>query len=179
MSRFRNTAASVRDTIGAPVSSGTPNKVLKVSRLATASNEVLQALGVKTAKSDVERNSEWQRVNSSIADVLKDSSVLFSKLARLQGDFTGPERDELEDIGNDVRSISDRLSKFSSEFYAGELNMRTPETPFSYGQAPPPPDAGPPTPTPPTPPREDEDFDVEAEISDEDSTLEAEFEKSE
>lgn len=147
------------------------------SRLASVSNEVHLSLGGNPIIAGAERDAEWQRVNSAIADVLKDSSVLFSKLARLQGDFTGRERDELEDIGNEVRGVTDKLSKFSSEFYAGELEMRTSDTPFNYG-GPPAGGGAPPVPAPPVPApvHTDEDFDVEAEISDEDSSLDEEFE---
>lgn len=164
------------------------------SKFARLASTVHVALG--GAAPPDERDPEWQRVNSSIADVLKDTGVLFSKLARLQGDFAGIERAKLEEIGNKVRDLTDELSKFSSDFYNGELNMRTSETPFNYGGpaqgggnqggggAPPP---APPTPAP-APPAEggeseapkshsEEEFDVEAEISEEDAKLDEEFDK--
>lgn len=176
MSKFQHIAASIANN-------GTTNSdTMKSSRFAAVSGEICKALGGRVAKNGGERDAEWQRVNSAIADVLKDSGVLFSKLARLQGDFAGPERDELEEIGNEVRGVTDQLSKFSSEFYAGELQMRTSETPFTYNSDGSPAVAPAPAPAPapgappaPPPPPADEDFDVEAEISDEDSGLDKEF----
>lgn len=187
MQSFRKVAQGVASALSqvpeAPVESPKAS-----SHFASVSTDIHKSLGGNPIIAGAERDAEWQRVNSAIADVLKDSSVLFSKLARLQGDFAGKERDELEDIGNEVRGVTDKLSKFSSEFYAGELNMRTSDTPFNYGGAPgggapgggaPPPGGGAPgapPPAPPPPAHTEEDFDVEAEISDEDSSLDKEFE---
>jgi hypothetical protein len=166
-------------------------KPRKASIFSKISSEIHLALGGETPN---ERDPEWQRVNSAIADVFKDSGVLFSKLARLQGDFAGSERAQLEEIGNEVRDLTDKLSKFSSDFYNGDLNMKASQTPFNYGgPAPggggapqgggaPPPAPAPPAPSPesnpaapPIPTHDDEDFDVEAEISDEDSSLDEEY----
>lgn len=169
----------------APKNSQSPKKTLKVSSFARKAMNIRLALNEGTPN---ERDPEWQRVNSGIADVLKDTGVLFSKLARLQGDFAGSERSKLEDIGNKVRGLTDELSKFSNDFYNGDLNMKTSETPFNYGgpapggqppqgQQPPPPAPGGTPPSPPSPVHDDEDFDVEAEISDEDSDLDKEFEE--
>jgi len=70
-----------------------------------------------------EKNSEWQRVNSYVADVLKDAHVLYAKLARLQGDFIGTELEELEKISENVLDIGGKLSSFSKAFYEGKLKM--------------------------------------------------------
>lgn len=71
----------------------------------------------------VDRDVEWQRVNSLIADVLKDAHVLYAKLARLQGDFAGKELDDLEKISEGVLGIGGKLSTFSKAFYEGKAVM--------------------------------------------------------
>jgi hypothetical protein len=82
--------------------------------------EVAADLKVAAAK---DRDQEWQRVNSYIADVLKDAHVLYSKLARLQGDFIGRERDELEKISENVLDLGEELSHFMKAFHSGEADM--------------------------------------------------------
>jgi len=84
---------------------------------------------LKVATSD--HDAEWQRVNSYIADVLKDSHVLYAKLARLQGDFDGEEMARLSRISEAVLAIGDELSTFSKAFYEGKYQMLQSE--FSYG----------------------------------------------
>lgn len=88
------------------------------------------AANVKTGTA-TDNNAEWQRVNSYIADVLKDSHVLYAKLARLQGDFVGEEFDRLAKISEAVLHIGDELSSFSKAFYEGKYDMAQSE--FSYG----------------------------------------------
>lgn len=95
--------------------------------------------------SAVDRDSEWHRVNSYVADVLKDSHVLYAKLARLQNDFAGAELSQLEKISEEVLSLGKSLSQFSKDFYDGKYSMTPSET--QYGgqqqapqQAPPPAD---------------------------------------
>jgi hypothetical protein len=101
------------------------------SRFAQVAAEISKTLSVvKIAATD--RDSEWQRVNSYIADVLKDSHVLYAKLARLQSDFTGHELNELEKISEDVLSIGEALSHFSKAFYEGKLQMA--ESNVVYGE---------------------------------------------
>lgn len=95
------------------------------SRIARSVQKTV-ASHVKLATSD--RDAEWQRVNSYIADVLKDAHVLYAKLARLQGDFTGVELDGLEKISEDVLSIGGKLSSFSKAFYEGKASMSEEET---------------------------------------------------
>ena len=82
----------------------------------------------------MDRDAEWQRVNSYIADVLKDTHVLYAKLARLQGDFIGRELDELEKISESVLSLGEELSQFSKAFYEGKLSMA--EGDLAYGTPP-------------------------------------------
>ena len=74
-----------------------------------------------------DRDAEWQRVNSYIADVLKDSHVLYAKLARLQGDFGGEELMNLEKISEYVLEIGGKLSSFSKAFYEGRADISTDE----------------------------------------------------
>lgn len=188
MSLFKKLAADVEKTLmcASDVSTddslkSSSSEVDVPSKFAKTASRVFCALG--GAAPPDERDPEWQRVNSSIADVLKDTGVLFSKLARLQGDFAGVERAKLEEIGNKVRDLTDELSKFSSDFYNGDLNMKVSETPFNYGgpagggggqpSAPPAPPA--PSPEGNSPTHSEEDFDVEAEITEEDSKLDKEY----
>lgn len=80
-----------------------------------------------------DRDAEWQRVNSYIADVLKDAHVLYAKLARLQGDFAGSELKVLEGISEDILSIGGKLSSFSKAFYEGKADMSEEES-FGEGE---------------------------------------------
>ncbi len=101
-----------------------------MSHFADVAREISTAMDVRFAAAkdmDVER----QRVTSYIADVLKDSHVLYAKLARLQGDFKGREQGDLAEIAQKVLSIGDELSKFARAFRDGEAKMA--ETSFSYG----------------------------------------------
>lgn len=97
---------------------------------AATAGQVRLALAERTAAAD--REAEWQRVHSYIADVLKDSHVLYAKLARLEGDFLGEELTGLERISEAVLTIGEELSKFSKAFYEGKYDMATGE--FAYGQ---------------------------------------------
>ncbi len=99
-----------------------------------------------------DRDAEWQRVNSYIADVLKDAHVLYAKLARLQGDFAGAELDGLQKISEAVLILGDELSTFSKDFYEGKYLMQQSE--FTYGEqgGAPIPNPGAGTPQPPPPP---------------------------
>lgn len=100
----------------------------------------------------VDRDAEWQRVHSYIADALKDMHVLYAKLARLQGDFSGTELEELDAISESVLDLGEKMSKFSREFSQGNLRMMD-SSPFQGdpnggggGQPPPPAPAPPPAP---------------------------------
>lgn len=140
---------------------------MSTSNFSKIAAKVLKAVSSRVADSD--RDADWQRVNSYIADVLKDSHVLYAKLARLQGDFGGEELARLMKISEAVLTIGDELSNFSKAFYEGKYSMLQSE--FTYGEnggapspnpkaeggAPPPspmsaPDAPPTPPAPETPP---------------------------
>lgn len=99
------------------------------ARLAALAAEVSQTLRNHTAK--VDRDAEWQRVHSYIADVLKDTHVLYAKLARLEGDFVGEELTRLERISEAVLTLGNELSAFSKAFYEGKYDMA--QNDFSYG----------------------------------------------
>ncbi len=114
MSTFASKAAHVQAKVEG-MKSGDPARQ-NFARVAAEVHRVL-------AHSPEQRDSEWQRVNSYIADVLKDAHVLYSKLARLQSDFIGPELTELEKIADDVLELGGRLSHFMKAFHAGEANM--------------------------------------------------------
>jgi hypothetical protein len=81
-----------------------------------------------------DKDEEWQRVNSAIADVLRDAHVLYAKLARLQNDFKGDELQGLQTIGENVLTIGGKLSEFSKAFYEGKLAMSDAEK--AMGQIP-------------------------------------------
>lgn len=94
-----------------------------MNSFASVARDVANKLNARTAAAD--RDVEWQRVNSLIADVLKDAHVLYAKLARLQGDFAGKELDELEKVSEGVLAIGGKLSSFSKQFYEGGVSMTT------------------------------------------------------
>lgn len=130
---------------------------MSTSNFSKVAANVLKAMSSRTADSD--RDADWQRVNSYIADVLKDSHVLYAKLARLQGDFGGEELARLMKVSEAVLTIGDELSNFSKSFYEGKYSMLKSE--FTYGEnggAPIPkadaPAAGSPSPAPAAPPPE-------------------------
>jgi hypothetical protein len=79
----------------------------------------------------VDEDAEWQRVNSYIADVLKDCYVLFAKLARLRGDFAGSELAKLDSVSSRVRDTGQELAGFSKSFTEGEYSMSKKE---QYGE---------------------------------------------
>lgn len=138
-STFSRTAAEVQKALSS-------TSRTEFSRVAA---EVRGELVSRVAKAD--RNAEWQRVNSYIADVLKDAHVLYAKLARLQGDFAGAELDQLQKISEAILVLGDELSVFSKDFYEGKYFMQQSE--FTYGEqggAPVPnPKGGSPMPPPP------------------------------
>lgn len=91
------------------------NSFKKVAR------SVFNSFQARVAAED--KDEEWQRVNSAIADVLRDAHVLYAKLARLQNDFKGDELQGLQTIGENVLTIGGKLSEFSKAFYEGKLAM--------------------------------------------------------
>src|SRR5512135_351358 len=93
--------------------------------------------------SAVDREAEWQRVHSYIADVLKDTHVLYAKLARLEGDFAGEELSRLERISEAVLTLGNELSAFSKAFYEGKYDMAQSDFTYGEGGGEPPPEAPP------------------------------------
>lgn len=85
------------------------------SILASASDQLLNDLKPRVAIP--ENEADWQRVNSYVADVLKDCHVLYAKLARLQGDFNGSDLEKLEQISTQVLDMGVELSNFSRDFF--------------------------------------------------------------
>lgn len=81
-----------------------------------------------------DRDAEWHRVNSSIADILKDSSMLFSKLARLQSDFVGSELEQLEDVSDKILTLGQEMAQFARAFYEGDFAMNPSETVYGNPQ---------------------------------------------
>jgi hypothetical protein len=124
MSKLAQVAAEVSEAV-APVSTQ-----VKRSRLASLAAEVNATLVRKAAA--VDRDAEWQRVHSYIADVLKDTHVLYAKLARLEGDFGGEELTRLERVSEAVLQLGNELSGFSKAFYEGKYDMA--QSDFAYGE---------------------------------------------
>jgi hypothetical protein len=121
-----------------------------MGNLAHVAAEVAKALASGTHTAGGDKDAEWQRVNSYVADVLKDLHVLYAKLARLEGDFTGRELDHLSDIAEKVLIIGEDMSEFSKAFNEGKADMMRDPTPYDLGQGgggqqpgnPPPPPSG-------------------------------------
>lgn len=126
------------------------NLYIPETRFAKIIHDVEQRLKVA---SEVDRDADWHRVNSYIADVLKDAHVLYAKLARLQSDFGGAELQTLEEVSNQVLVLGESLSQFSKAFYEGDHQMVSGDVIYGQGQpAPPPPPPPPAAPPPPAPP---------------------------
>jgi hypothetical protein len=124
MSQLAQVAAEVSKALRQP-----PRASVRQSRLATLAAEVNDAIRRQLAA--VDREAEWQRVHSYIADVLKDTHVLYAKLARLEGDFAGEELTRLERISEAVLQLGNELSGFSKAFYEGKYEMAQQQT---YGE---------------------------------------------
>lgn len=147
----------------------------KFRRVATA---VERSVSLRHGIATDERDQEWQRVNSYVADVLKDTHVLYAKLARLQGDFTGSELEELESVSDKVLELGEQLSRFMKDFHNGAASMLTSKL-FGGGESPPG-QSGQPGPTaPPTPEPERTEVDYESEIRAEEDGEFSEFEEVE
>ena len=101
-----------------------------MSNLAKVSRQVLLAMS-NPRLAAVDKEADRQRVNSYIADVLKDAHVLYAKLARLHGDFGGTELKELEKVSEVVLSIGGKLASFSKAFNEGKAKMNEPDV---YGE---------------------------------------------
>lgn len=156
ISTFQAQAAEVE----ARLSGALPRGRTSFSRVAA---EVVKALRVAQDQPS-EHDAEWQRVNSYIADVLKDAHVLYAKLARLQGDFIGGELSELEKIAADVLDLGEKLSLFMKAFHNGDASMMKEKT-FGGGDG----SGGAPPGTPPPQipsefKRPEEDFETELDL---------------
>jgi hypothetical protein len=103
---------------------------LFMSIFSNAAAEAHKNLSIERTAS-VDKDAEWHRVNSLIADILKDAHMMYAKLARLQGDFIGEELTKVEEISESILTIGEQLSHFSRAFYEGKFSMA--ETEFSYG----------------------------------------------
>jgi hypothetical protein len=106
-----------------------PQVKVRQARFAALAAEVSRTIRRQTAA--VDREAEWQRVHSYIADVLKDTHVLYAKLARLEGNFAGEELSRLERISEAMLTLGNELSSFSKAFYEGKYDMAQSE--FTYG----------------------------------------------
>jgi hypothetical protein len=124
MSQLAQAAAEVSKALRQPLRADG-----RRSRLAALAADVELAIRRQTAA--VDREAEWQRVHSYIADVLKDTHVLYAKLARLEGDFAGEELTRLERISEAVLQLGNELSAFSKAFYEGKYDMAQSQT---YGE---------------------------------------------
>ncbi len=120
----------------------------------------------------IDKNVEWQRVYSLIADLLKDQGMTFAKLARLQGDFEGEELKLLEQLSERVLEIGNDLSDFVRAFYEGKYTIQK-ETAFGGGA-----EMGQP-PVPGLPPAAPPEIPVEFEESEPEETEEEEYEEPE
>ncbi len=78
--------------------------------------------------------SFWQKTNTSIADVLRDSSSVYAKLSKLQGDFEGKDAENISEMAKEYLSLTDRISEFSSKFKAGEIKVRENSPPSMSNQ---------------------------------------------
>lgn len=128
-----------------------------MSLLASAARMVVEgSLPRKASRTaaDVDMSAEWQRVNSYVADTLKDSHVLYAKLARLQSDFAGEELDRLLQISEAVLTLGEELSGFAKDFYNGRLQMVDSDFAYSGQEKPPQDEMFQPFGEPPVPPVE-------------------------
>lgn len=157
ISTFQAQAAEME----ARLSGSLPSSPISFSRLAA---QIAGSVRVADeGQQPSEHDAEWQRVNSYIADVLKDAHVLYAKLARLQGDFIGPELSELEKIASSVLDLGEQLSLFMKAFHDGDASMMKEKT-FGGGGG----GGAPPGTPPPQIPHEfkrpEEDFETELDL---------------
>lgn len=162
-SSFQTQAAA----LSARLSGDLPRRPTSFSRIAAevAGNTVL-AYGEEPQQPS-EHDADWQRVNSYIADVLKDAHVLYSKLARLQGDFIGGELSELEKISSVVLDLGEQLSTFMKAFHEGDASMMK-EKQFGGGSGGGAPPGTPPPAIPAEFKRPEGDFDTELDLEGDD-----------
>jgi len=163
ISSFQTQAAA----LSARLSGELPRHRTTFARLAAEIAGMTLAFG-EVPQQQTEHDADWQRVNSYIADVLKDAHVLYSKLARLQGDFIGGELSELEKISSVVLDLGEQLSNFMKAFHEGDVSMMK-EKQYGGGQ---PGSGAPPGTPPPSIPAEfkrpEEDFETELDLEGDD-----------
>ena len=68
-------------------------------------------------------DADWQRVNSYVADIVKDIMLTYSKLARLRSDFVGSELAKIGGVSNKVREVGEIMLAFSKAFNANEYSI--------------------------------------------------------
>lgn len=119
---------SLLNKVAAEIISKTPPKAQQQSLLSRTAMTVRSNM---KRVAFVDRDAEWQRVHSYIADALKDMHVLYAKLARLEGDFSGTELEEIDAISESVLDLGEKMSKFSREFSQGNIRMM--ESPTFHG----------------------------------------------
>jgi hypothetical protein len=163
ISSFQTQAAAM----SARLSGDLPRRPTSFARIAAeiAGSPVL-AFGEEPQQPS-EHDADWQRVNSYIADVLKDAHVLYSKLARLQGDFIGGELAELEKISSVVLDLGEQLSTFMKAFHEGDASMMK-EKQFGGGSGGGAPPGTPPPAIPAEFKRPEGDFDTELNLEGDD-----------
>lgn len=156
ISAFQTQAAA----LSARLSGALPSAPASFARVAA---EVAGRVAYGEEPQPEQHDADWQRVNSYIADVLKDAHVLYSKLARLQGDFIGGELDHLEKISSKVLDLGEQLSMFMKAFHEGDASMMK-EKQFGGGSG----GGAPPGTPPPAIPNEfkrpEEDFETDLDL---------------
>ncbi len=132
-------------------------------RFSDVASEVAGRVAYGEEPTEQQHDADWQRVNSYIADVVKDAHVLYSKLARLQGDFIGGELDHLEKISSKVLDLGEQLSTFMKAFHEGDASMMK-EKQFGGGQGGGAPSGTPPPAIPSEFKRPEEDFETDLDL---------------
>lgn len=164
ISTFQARAAEITASLSGAYSDGR-----RFSSIAQDVSRAVAAFEDVSQDQPSEHDAEWQRVNSYIADVLKDTHVLYAKLARLQGDFIGAELSELEKIASNVLDLGEQLSVFMKAFHEGDASMMKEKT-FGGGSGAPP--GTPPPAIPSEFQRPDSDFETELDLEGDDEEFE-------
>ncbi len=157
ISTFQARAAEISASLSGAYSDGR-----RFSSIAADVSKAVVAFEGVSQDQPSEHDAEWQRVNSYIADVLKDTHVLYAKLARLQGDFIGAELSELEKIASNVLDLGEQLSVFMKAFHEGDASMMKEKT-FGGGGGGAPPGTPPPA-IPSEFQRPESDFETELDL---------------
>ena len=94
-----------------------------MSAFAQVASQVHNKLARRLNTAAADKDAEWQRVNGSLADILKDCYMMVSKVARVQADFKGEELDRLMKISEAVMALGGEFAEFFKAFYDGRLEM--------------------------------------------------------